>query len=465
MSHVLIVDDEPSICWALRECLTDEGLSVDVAGSAEQALDMTAQLSPDVILMDVRLPGMDGLTAMQQLRSSHADVPVIVMTAFGSLSTAVRAVDHGAFDYLVKPLDLDRAVAAVRQALDSSPAIARKSGDDESDELIGRSPAMQSVFHRIALVAEHDVPVLITGESGTGKDVVARAIHQHSRRSGAFVPICIPALSETVLESELFGHVRGAFTGAEVERRGLLSLADRGTAFVDEIGDVPLNLQAKLLRALETREIRPVGGSTAQTSAFRLIAATNQPLEQRVEVRAFRSDLFFRLNVFRIEIPPLRERTEDVADLAERFLHRSGPRGRGLRFADSTLAALIARPWPGNVRELRNAIEHAVVVCRGDIILPEHLPSVSTSRSERPLDSLEQAVGRWATVRLQLPDAEQHSLHEQFLAEAESALFDAVLVACDGNRSLAARRLGIHRETLREKLKRRSGADVGGESK
>lgn len=459
MSRVLIVDDEPSICWALKECLTDEGLRVDVAGTAEQALELTSTTTPDVILLDVRLPGMDGLDALQRFRTS--EIPVIVMTAFGSLSTAVTAIDRGAFDYLVKPLDLDRAVAAVRQALGSSPPVSHRVPEESTDEMIGRSPTMQAVFHRIALVAEHDVPVLITGESGTGKDLVARAIHEHSRRSGSFVPICIPALSETVLESELFGHVRGAFTGADVERRGLLSLADQGSAFVDEIGDVPLNLQAKLLRALETREIRPVGSSVAQRSSFRLIAATNQPLEQRVAERAFRGDLFFRLNVFRIEMPALRDRTEDIPDLVARFLTRSGPRGATLRLADATLKELMLRSWPGNVRELKNAIEHAVVVCRGDVLLPEHLPAASIVNPAPPVDSLEQAVERWAELQLQRPESEQQSLHEQFLSAAESALFRAVLAACDGNRSLAARRLGIHRETLREKLRRIDAADDG----
>jgi two-component system nitrogen regulation response regulator GlnG len=470
VTHVLIVDDEPSICWAFRECLTDEGYTVDIAGTAEQALTSTERRTPDVIVMDVRLPGMDGLTALEKLQARSGSIPVIIMTAFGSLSTAVRAIDGGAFDYLTKPIDLDKAVSVVRQAVNAQSAAAQVAAADPSHEatsgsdelLVGKSPAMQEVFRRIALVAERNVPVLITGESGTGKDLVARAIHLHSRRRGAFVPICVPALSETVVESELFGHARGAFTGADQERRGLLELANDGTAFIDEIGDVSLNLQVKLLRTLETGEVRPVGSGTCRHASFRLVAATNRKLEQRVTDGHFRSDLFFRLNVFRIDLPSLRERPEDIPLLVERFLREATAGSGKISMSAAAMAELQSRSWVGNVRELHNVVEAAVVVCRGDTVLPEHLPAPVQSMSHS-VDSalqvnnveeqLQIAVAAWTDGRLE-SEKNLTNLYEQFLQAAEPSLLAAVLKHAKGNRASASRILGIHRETLREKLKR-----------
>jgi two-component system, NtrC family, nitrogen regulation response regulator GlnG len=462
MAHVLIVDDEPSICWAFRECLTDEGFSVDVAGTAEQGLTMTERQEPDVIVMDVRLPGIDGLQAMQRFRGKDVHVPIIIMTAFGSLKTAVGAIDGGAFDYLTKPIDLDRAVAVVREALSASQkSVETRPSTGEDEFLVGSSPSMQEVFRRIALVAERDVPVLITGESGTGKDLVARAIHQHSHRTGSFVPICIPALSESVVESELFGHTRGAFTGADQERRGLLELANGGTAFIDEIGDVSLNLQAKLLRVLETGELRPVGGSSCRTASFRLVAATNSLLEQRVADEEFRSDLFYRLNVFRIEMPALRERIEDIPALAERFLRNASRDGQHFGLSPEALNELQSRSWFGNVRELRNAIESATVICRGDTISVEHLPnpiqSLSHSNSEPAENSTERlshAIVQWTNHELLECDSACGNLYDRFLKAAELPLLTTALGHANGQRGEAAKLLGIHRETLREKLRR-----------
>lgn len=468
--HILVVDDEPAIGWTFREGFQDEGYSVDTAGSAEQALQLKANRRPDVILMDVRLPGMNGLDALATLKQSDADIPVIMMTAFGSLSTAVEAIDRGAFDYLTKPVDLDRAIATVKQALAVSNASASKPVPVSSELIIGRSAGMQEVFRRIALVAELDLPVLITGESGTGKDLVARAIHRHSRRKGAFVPICIPALSESVVESELFGHVRGAFTGANEGRPGLLEVAENGTAFVDEIGDVSLNLQAKLLRTLETREILPVGSREFRQATFRLVAATNRPLESMVQQETFRGDLFYRLNVFRIELPPLRERVEDIPELAAAFLSNVTSGRRQLVFADGALDELMSRPWYGNVRELRNAVESASVVCRGEAVLPEHLPrpmargleSASAdgvaefAEGKTPDEFLKAAVEAWAKEQLG-QSSESGGLYQRFLEAAESTLLPLVLASVEGNRVAAARLLGMHRETLREKLRRISG--------
>jgi two-component system nitrogen regulation response regulator GlnG len=462
MFHVLVVDDEPSICWALREGLTDEGFTVDVAGTAEQALMMAERMRPDAIVMDVRLPGIDGLQAMQHFRGKSVGVPVIIMTAFGNLKTAVGAIDGGAFDYLTKPIDLDRAVTIVRQAVSVSRKPVASEPVTADDELIvGRSPAMQEIFRRIALVAERDVPVLITGESGTGKDLVARAIHQHSHRKGNFVPICIPALSESVVESELFGHSRGAFTGADQERRGLLEMANNGTAFIDEIGDVSMNLQAKLLRVLETGELRPVGGSDCRIASFRLIAATNRRLEQRVVDGEFRSDLFYRLNVFRIEMPALRDRREDIPALAERFLQNISGGDHTVRLSPEALGELQSRPWFGNVRELRNAIEAASVVCRGDTISDEHLPGPVPSLTSSDISSqhdaathLNNAIDAWSMAQLRDEGSPITDLYDRFLKAVEPPLLNAVLARVKGQRGEAARLLGIHRETLREKLRR-----------
>ncbi|MEJ7591828.1 MAG: sigma-54 dependent transcriptional regulator [Planctomycetaceae bacterium] len=463
MSHILIVDDEPAICWAFRECLTDEGFSVDVAGTGEQAMTMADRRAPDVIVMDVRLPGIDGLQAMQHFRRKSISVPIIIMTAFGSLKTAVNAIDGGAFDYLTKPIDLENAISVVRQAISASTKIARPEMVEMDDEfIVGSSAPMQEVFRKIALVAERDVPVLITGESGTGKDLVAQAIHQHSRRRGGFVPICIPALSESVVESELFGHVRGAFTGADQARCGLLELADGGTAFIDEIGDVPLNLQAKLLRVLETGELRPVGESDCRVASFRLIAATNRILEQRVADGEFRSDLFYRLNVFRIELPSLRDRLDDIPALADRFLlNLSGDDGRRLRISPEAVQELQSRAWYGNVRELRNVLESASVICRGDTIGTEHLPAPVSSlvctppaSAQSVADQLTIAVQAWTKTQLEERGPACSDLYEKFLKAVEPRLIESALKHVSGQRGEAAKLLGDHRETLREKLRR-----------
>src|SRR5262245_33913461 len=304
VSYILVVDDEEAVCWALERALTREGHQVAVAASAETAFALATQQRPDAIILDVRLPGLDGLSALGRLRELSQDAPVIVVTAFGNLNTAVRAVEGGAFDYLAKPFDLDQALDAVARALqrralqdqvppDSAPA------PPGPEEIVGSSPAMQVVFKRIALVAPREACVLITGESGTGKELVARAVHRYSgRRDRPFLPVHIAALNPSLVESELFGHVKGAFTGAAQARAGLLALADGGTVFFDELADIPLSVQIKLLRVLEHNEILPVGSNQSQPLNIRILAATHQDLERRIADGAFRHDLFFRLNVF-----------------------------------------------------------------------------------------------------------------------------------------------------------------------
>jgi DNA-binding NtrC family response regulator len=461
MSNILIVDDEESICWGLSRLLGDEGHAVSVASSAEEALEKVPAGRPDLIVLDVRLPGMDGLTAMSKFREVAGAVPIVVITAFGSLNTAVAALGEGAFDYLPKPFDLDQAAAVIHRALaapESSSAVdnAEQPQSQADEEMFGASPAMQDVFKRIALVAPTDASVLISGESGTGKELVARAIHRHSQRSGSpLVPVNLASLSPTLVESELFGHVRGAFTGATNSRQGLLELANGATVFFDEAGDIPLSVQVKLLRVLEQQEVTPVGETQSRRTSFRVVAATNRNLRHECTEGRFRQDLFFRLAVFEIQLPPLRERREEIPQLAERFLRRAvGPNQAPPRLLDETVRELCRRDWPGNVRELRNAVEHGALLSRGGAIAPEHLPPptfLGQSAANNPAQQLHDTVRSWAQQQLATP-GRQEDLYQRFLDAAEPGLFDAVLTSTGHNRAQAAAVLGIHRATLRKKL-------------
>jgi len=421
---------------------------------------MARRLTPDGVLLDIRLPGIAGLAAMDRFREVAGAVPMIVMTAHGNLDTAVRALRGGAFEYLTKPFDLDQATEVIQRAVACAHRPAAPEPQVQIDslpgELLGTTPAMQQVFKRIALVAPSDIPVLITGESGTGKELAARAVHRHSLRASApLVSVNLAALSPTLVESELFGHARGAFTGAETARRGLLELGDGGTVFFDEIADVPPSVQVKLLRALEHQEVTPVGDTTPRKTVFRIIAATNRDLGKGVQQRVFREDLFFRLAGFEIVMPTLRQRVEDIPLLAEHFLRTARAAGaEATGFTAEAIDELCHRPWPGNVRELRHAVEHAALLARGGSIGPEHLPPprpLSLSESPDPTAALRRAVQAWAAARLaadKLPD----DLYERFLADVEPPLFDAVLQKTSQNRSAAADVLGIHRATLRKRL-------------
>jgi two-component system nitrogen regulation response regulator GlnG len=458
--QILIVDDEEAVCWALERALTGEGHHVAVAASAEQAFSLAQKRRPDAVILDVRLPGLDGLSALGRLRQLTDDAPVIVVTAFGNLSTAVRAVEGGAFDYLAKPFDLDQALEAVARALqrrslqDRHPPREAESAAGP-EEIVGRSPSMQVVFKRIALVAPREACVLITGESGTGKELVARAVHRYSgRRDRPFLPVHVAALNPSLVESELFGHVKGAFTGAAQARPGLLALADGGTVFFDELADIPLPVQVKLLRVLEHNEILPVGSNQSQPLNIRVLAATHQDLERRVAEGSFRHDLFFRLNVFQLHLPPLRERAEDIVPLAEHFLRRIEP--RALPLLPATTSFLSALPWPGNVRELRNALEHAVIVSRGGPLLPEHFPVFTALPA--PAGTGEQVaavVRQWLAERLKCNGArEPADLYGELLRCVEPALLDDVMRRVQGNRQMAARWLGLNRATVRKLLAR-----------
>jgi two-component system nitrogen regulation response regulator GlnG len=410
-------------------------------------------------VLDVRLPGLDGLSALGRLRQLSGDAPVIVVTAFGNLTTAVSAVEGGAFDYLANPFDLDQALEIIARALQRRALQAQGvSGNGAPapappEDIVGRSPAMQAVFKRIALVAPRDSCVLITGESGTGKELVARAVHRYSpRRDRPFLPVHVAALNPSLVESELFRHVRGAFTGAAQARPGLLSLADGGTLFLDELADIPLPVQVKLLRVLEHNEVLPVGGNQPQTLNVRILAATHQDLQRRVAEGTFRHDLFFRLNVFQIHLPPLRERREDIVPLAEHFLRRLEP--TALPLPAATTAFLGSLPWLGNVRELRNALEHAVIVARGGPLSADHFPAATPGLSPAsPAEQLATAVRVWLVDRLKSGGgAAPTDLYPDLLRCVEPALLDEVMRRVLGNRWVAAQWLGLNRATVRKKL-------------
>lgn len=455
MSEILIVDDEEAVCWTLQRALNRRGHRVQVAASAEEALCLAEKQRFEAVVLDVRLPGMDGLTALGRLRTLTEGAPVILITAFGNLSTAVQAVEGGAFDYLTKPFDLDQALDAVTRALEWRPPSepVRPTEQLGAEEIVGHSPAMQAIFKRIALVAPRDSCVLITGASGTGKELVARALHRHSpRRDKPFLPIHVAALSPTLVESELFGHVKGAFTGAGEARPGLLSLAQGGTVFLDELADIPLAVQVKLLRVLEHNEVLPVGGNVSQALDVRILSATHQDLARRVAEGTFRHDLYFRLNVFGIHLPTLRERVEDIVPLAEHFLRHLEP--AALPLLPETVAFLTAQPWPGNVRELRHALEHAAIVAHGGPLRPEHFPrSIDRSVPADAAEQLRQSVRSWLADRLrQAAPQAPANLYADLLGCVEPVLLEEVMRRVQDNRWVAAQWLGLNRATVRKKL-------------
>lgn len=470
MSRILIVDDEPAIGWSLGELLDDRGHTVQIAASVAAALDTCRDFSPELLLLDVRLPGRDGLSAIPDFRALVPTAPVVVMTAFGDLDTAVRAVTAGAAEYLVKPFDSDQVTALVDRLLARAESATPTAPVLPAGGMVGSSAAMQRVFARIALAASSDLPVLITGATGTGKELAARAIHAHSARgSGALVAVNLAALPPALVEGELFGQANGAFAGA-APRAGLFASADAGVLFLDEVGDAAPEVQARLLRVLDAREILPIGASSPLPVDVRVIAATNRDLDADVAAGRFRADLLHRLRVFTVEMPSLAQRSEDIPALVAWFLAGSPGCGPIQSASEAFLDAVRARSWPGNVRELKAAVNVAAVLARGGTLLPEHLPPRSPgtresgaqigsqSPSGRPTATpearLEQAVRDWVAARIGGESPREGWLHEDFLKAAEAALIGEVLAHTGGNRTAAAKLLGLDRATLRGKLPR-----------
>lgn len=466
MAKLLIVDDEPSVCYSLEKRLRSETLEVLTAGTARQGLQMVEAHRPDVVLLDVRLPDQSGLDAFERMHELEPQLPVIIITAHATTETAIEAMKRGAFEYLLKPPDLAVLRDVIAKALEISrlsrtPTVydQEDTEDPAVDRIVGQAQVMQEVYKGIGRVAPQDVNVLITGESGTGKELVARAVYSHSRRNRMpFLPINCAAIPEPLLESELFGHERGAFTGAERRRIGKFEQADKGTIFLDEIGDMTLTTQAKILRLLQDGRFERVGGNETIATNVRIIAATNRKLEELVARGAFREDLYYRLKVYAIHVPPLRERQADLPLLVEYFRKRFNRElGKSIRFVPAEVLELLqAYPWPGNVRELQSAIKFAFVQATGDILashwLPENIfqPQPGT-RTAVAGDFLSGVLDVPQLVR-ELIDAGQSDIYRRVHAEVDQVLLTQVLRHFKGNQVLASQRLGISRTTLRAKL-------------
>jgi two-component system response regulator HydG len=452
-ARVLIVDDDPEMGELLRERLARRDFEPRVAGSPEQALELLAAEDFDVVVTDVKMRGLSGIELCERLTASRPDVPVLVITAFGSLDTAIAAIRAGAHDFLPKPFEVEELAFRLSRALehrrlaDEVRRLRESSGAEGAvGELQGESLPMRRLRALLARVAAADAPVLITGETGSGKELVARSIHRHgARRAGPFVALNCAAIPEHLLESELFGHVRGAFTGADAARVGLLVAAHGGVLFLDEIGELPLSLQPKLLRALEQHCVRPVGATQEVSFDARIVAATNCDLEAAVEEGRFREDLLYRLDVLRVEVPPLRARGSDVLLLGQQFIRHSAERAGKAVIGLSRGAAekLLAYGWPGNVRELDNCIERAVALTEHEQILVEDLPE--RIREHRPAHVLVAGEDPSELVPLE---------------EVERRYIARVLEAVGENKTQAARILGLDRKTLYRKLDR-SGRDPG----
>lgn len=463
----LIVDDEPNIRLTLRQQLESETLQVAVAGTVRDALELIRATPPDVVLLDVRLPDMSGLDACSRILDIDPLVPVVIMTAFARTDVAIEATRRGAFDYLIKPLDLKQLRDIVGKAVQVSrlrrvPAIVPspdQSAATDADLIVGNSPPMQEVCKFIGRVAANDAPVLIMGESGTGKELVARAIfHYSKRRDKPFLAINCAAISEALLESELFGHERGAFTGAEQRRIGKFEQVNGGTILLDEIGDMSPATQAKALRLLQQQQFERVGGNTTIQTDVRIIAATNRNLPDMVDAGLFRRDLFYRLNVFTIQLPPLRQRPQDIPELTLAFLRQiTQQTGRSFRHVTpEALAALQQHDWPGNVRELESAIKFAAAHCTGDVITPDCLPEVCRNRlADLPPNRIAEAqdVLDIAALTKQLLEAGSTNVYREVNSQVDRVLLSTVLNHAGGNLQQAAEMLGISRMTLRARLK------------
>ncbi len=430
---ILIVDDESSQRQLLGGFLESLGYRIAEAGSGEEALELLQQ-PVDIVLLDVRLPGISGMETLAAIRASHAALPVLLVTAYADVRQAVTAVKSGANDYLAKPVDLEELRVAVRDALGLSESAADRpelTHPPLPDGLVFESVAMRRLADTLAVIAPSEAPVLVQGETGSGKEVVASLIHAWSPRgNGPLITANCASMPESLIESELFGHAKGAYTGASTAREGLFRAANGGTLFLDEIGELPLHLQPKLLRAIETGEVTPVGSDTPIRVDTRLVAATHRQLEREVAEGRFREDLFYRINVVEVGVRPLRDRREDILPLARIYANQFA--GGPVRLSPQAAQCLFVHEWPGNVRELRNAMQRACLLCRGDIIMPEHLPP---------------KIAALCSGLSSSPDSDGNRL-----SQVERATILATLEECNNNRTQAAKKLGISRRALIYKL-------------
>jgi two-component system nitrogen regulation response regulator GlnG len=464
MPKLLVVDDEPNVLYSIERTFRSDDLEVFVARTGGQGIDLVGQLRPDAVVLDVRLPDMSGLDAFDRIREIDPRLPVVFITAYAETETAIEAMKRGGYDYLLKPFDFHQLREVVRRALELSrfrhvPAVFGDEGPDDAEErIVGRSPAMQEVYKAIGRVAPRDVTVLITGESGTGKELVARALYHHSGRADRpFLALNCAAIPESLLESELFGHERGAFTGADRRRVGKFEQADGGTLFLDEIGDMSPATQARVLRVLQEQRFERVGGDEAIRTEARLLAATNKDLDQEVAAGRFRRDLLYRLNVFAIHLPPLRERREDVPLLLDHFLRLfSRTLGRTIRsVAPEARERLVSYDWPGNVRQLQSVLKYAVIQAPGDVLtldcLPESLRPAADVAPRQPAKPA--GLPDVSALTGSLLRAGETDIYRRVSLEADRAVLDAVLRHVKGNQVQASELLGISRTTLRAKLR------------
>ncbi|MCL4786722.1 MAG: sigma-54 dependent transcriptional regulator [Verrucomicrobia bacterium] len=469
MSRLLLIDDETDVQYSFRRIFDSPEVELNTASSGEEGLKLIPKFKPDLVLMDIRMGGMNGLETLRRIRQMDSKLLVILMTAYGTTQTAIEAMKLGAYDYLLKPFEVPRLKEIVGNALkaarDMKQVVSYQpllESEDYELGIVGRSEAMQQVFKLIGQLAASDATALITGESGTGKELVARAIYHHSQRSQrAFLAVNCAAIPEQLLESELFGHERGAFTGATMQRLGKFEQCDKGTIFLDEIGDMTPATQTKILRVLQSGTFERVGGNTPIRVDVRVIAATNKPLEQAVAARQFREDLFYRLNVVRIHIPPLRERREDIPLLVNYFLkklahdQKQPPRS----VATSVIKALEKYHWPGNVRELENAIRHAHVMAKGDAILLSDLPNEISGQGSGSAPTTSATPGEGTTsdtaaLARQLFQLARREPKLKIIPFVERELVIQALKETTNNQVHAAKLLGITRATLRKRIEK-----------
>mgnify|MGYP000081775246 CR=1 FL=1 len=457
-SNVWVVDDDRSIRWVLQKSLEAVDINVRVFESAAEVLSGLKTHVPDVLVSDIRMPGMDGLDLLADIKKNNPELPVIIMTAYSDLDSAVSVYEGGAFEYLPKPFDIDEAVDLVQRAIEHQQE--QSSTDEEQpvldSEIIGEAPAMQEVFRSIGRLARSNITVLINGESGTGKELVANALHKHSpRKNSPFIALNMAAIPKELMESELFGHEKGAFTGAHIMRKGRFEQADGGTLFLDEIGDMPLELQTRLLRVLSDGEFFRVGGHSAVRADVRIVAATHQNLEERVERGEFREDLFHRLNVIRIQIPALRERREDIPALSNCFLNKAAAE---LDVPAKTLSPEVENylsqlGWPGNVRQLENTCRWLTVMSPAKTVQIDDLPSELMTEASIEL----QGSGSWQTLFKQWASQKALTGQDGALSDVvpmvENLLMEVALEKTAGKRQEAAKLLGWGRNTLTRKLK------------